>query len=857
MWRKREEQERELAEELQADLAIETRVRLERGESPEQAAAGARRALGNLARIQEETRRTWGGEWLRRFWSDAAHGARMLRRTPGWTAVTLATMVLGIGLSTATFSLVYSLLVEPLPYAQPERLAGLWTTLPSKGNLRLNVGAANWRDWRAQSRLFQDMALTRAIANYNLTGDGPPERLSGARTSWNLPQVLGVRPWMGRTFTEAEQRAGTRVAVLSHALWQRRFGGDAGILGRKIQLNDEPFEVIGVMPPAYCYPTRNHELWTPLFIPDAEMQSRLGYDYRAVGRLKPGVSFARAQAEMSAIMARLARQYPGPLSIFGAHGVLVEPLLDSMVRQVRRPLYVLAAGVGLLLLIGCLNAGILLLIRANARAAEMAMRTALGASRARLTAQMLAELLPLSAAGAAGGALCAWWMLRALVPMLPPDLPRSESVGLHPSALAFAVAAALVTVFTAGLPPARAASAGGRTFTARGSGRNLLVMAQVCVAAVLLFGEGLFLRSLAALLQVHPGFATQGILTMHLAVTRARHPRDSQVADYYDRIAQAVQALPGVTAAGLVNRLPLTGVGQTGPVEFEGRPEVGIVDTDWRSATPGYFEAAGIPLRRGRLFTHTDREDKPIVGLIDEQLARKVFGAADPIGRRFRISLGKEHGPWTEIAGVVGHVLNDSLEKDARPQVYWPEAQRAQDRAVLVMRTAGNPASFTAAVAGQIRTLDPEQTFYDVRPMDAWVARSVGTRRLVTALLGVFGLASLGLACLGLYGVVAYSARLRLREFGIRIALGAAPRHVRGMVRGHALKLALGGSAAGLALAWPVGLALRSFLYGVSGMDALTLAVVPVVLVAVAFAASAEPARRAAAADPAVTLRAE
>jgi predicted permease len=769
----------------------------------------------------------------------------------------IATLVLGIGLSTAIFSLFYSLLLQPLPYPHPERLVALWTTTPARGSSRLNVGAANWRDWRAQSRLFEDIALTRPVANYNLTGSGPPERLFGARTSWNLPQVLGVRPWMGRTFTEAEQRAGANVAVLSYRLWLRRFGGDHGLLGRKIQLNSAPFEVIGVMPPEYCYPTRDFELWTPLFIRPDEFQTRLGYDYISVGRLKAGVTVAQAQAEISAIMQRLARQYPEIGTVFGPHDAVVEPLLASTVSQAREPLHVLLGAVGLLLLIGCMNLSLLLLARASARAQEMAVRTAIGAGRWRLVRQMLAELVPLSVAGAAGGVLLAWWMVRAIVPFLPAGMPRVEAVRLHPAALAFAVAAGVFSVFGAGLWPARLAAAGSRTMTARSYGRNLLVVAQVALASVLLFGEALFVRSLAALLKVQPGFTTQGILTMHLAVTRARHPEDRQVADYYDRIAERVRTVPGVSAAGIVNRLPLSGTAQTGPVEFEGKPEAGIVDTDWRSATRGYFEAIGIPLVRGSVFTGRERETTQPVGLIDEHLARKVFGNQDPVGRRFRISAGTVRGPWTGIVGVVGHILHESLEKDVRPQVYWPEAQRAQDRAALVVRTAGHPASFAPAVVQQIRALDPEQTVYDVRSMDEWVERSLSTRNLVTSLVGLFGGASLALACLGLYGVVSYTARLRLREFGIRMALGAAPAHVRRLVLRHALRLAVWGAAAGLVLTWPAGAALHRFVYGVSTMDAAALAVVPAVLLGAALLASLAPARRAASADPALTLRAE
>jgi putative ABC transport system permease protein len=791
-----------------------------------------------------------------RFFSDARYGVRMLLKTPAWTAVMVATLALGIGLATAIFSVVYSVLLRPLPYPEPGRLVALW----SQGvHQRFNVSAANWRDWRAQSQSLQDIAITRPIANFNLTGDGPPERLQGARTSWNLPQVLAVRPLLGRVFTEEEQLRDARVAMLSYAFWKRRFGGDPSLVGRKLQLNGEAFEVIGVMPPDYQYPTRDFELWTPLYIRPDEVRTRMGHDYLSVGRLKPGLTIERAQTEMSAIMQRIVEQYPA-IYRKPAQGVLLEPLLDSTVRDVRTTLFVLQGAVGSLLLIGCMNLGVLLLARASARSREMVVRAALGASPVRLRGQMLAELMPLSVAGAAGGALLAQWMLSALLPLLPAEIPRVESIGLHGPVLGFAVALSVLVVIAAGLLPARFASRaylGSRTVAAGGRAQNVLVMAQVAVTLVLLFGGGLFARSLVALLQVNPGFTTGGVLTLHLAVTRAKYPQDRQVAEYYDRILDRVRAAPGILAAGIVNRLPLSGVAQTGGVEFENKPEIGYVNADWRSATPGYFEAIGIPLKRGRLFTASDRENAPLAGLIDEQLARKVFGGSDPIGKRFRDSAGGVHGPWTQIAGVVGHILNEGLEKDARPQVYWPEAQRAQDRAVLVVRTAGHPESFASAVVERIRSENSDQTVYYVRSMEEWKKQSLGTRNLMTGLVGLFGGASLLLACLGLYGVVSYAARLRMREFGIRMALGAPSGHVRRLVLVCAGRLALGGSAIGLALAWPVARSLQSFLYGVSSGDSVVLVTAPVVLLAAALLAGLGPARRASRIDPAITLRAE
>ncbi len=867
-WRKNQEQEEtDLSDELRAHLQIEERQRIEAGESPDAAARSARRAFGDGARIREDVRETWGWAAFERCLQDVRYGLRMLRKTPAWTAIICSMLALGIGLSTAIFSIVYSVLLQPLPYPDAQNIVALWPSSRKAGYSRFNVSAALWLHWRKYATLFEDIALTRPIANFNLTGDGVPERLQGARTSFNMPLVLRVRPLLGRIFTEEEQRHDAKVAILSNGFWKRRFAGDPGVLGRKIQLNGEPFEVIGIMPPEYRYPSGDVELWTPLYIPPDEIRDGANYQYLAVGRLKSGVSIAQAQTEMSMIMQRLSKEIPSGYGT-GADsvGALVEQLAQSDAFQIRSTLHVLLGAVGCLLLIGCMNLAVLLIARASARAREMAVRVALGATSARLRRQLLAEVIPLSLTGIAGGLLLAWWMLKALLPYLPANTPRVASVGLHGPVVAFAIGVSLLVVVLASLLPGRIAARSqpsgtlqqsSRAVTGGGQARNLLVVAQIAVTLILLFGGLLFARSLSALLRVNPGISTQGTLTMHLAVTRAKYKEDAQVADYYRRLIDRVKSIPGVTAAGIVNRLPLSGIAQTGGVEFEGR--TGAYDTDWRSATPGYFEAIGIPLHQGRFFTINDRQGSPTVGLIDESLARRVFGSEDPIGKRFRRYLPgfPKQDPWSEIIGVVGHVLNDSLERDTRPQVYWPETQRTQDRGALVVRTVGHPEAYTQAVVEQIHKEDSQQPVYDVRSMEQWLGRTLQSRSLLTGTVVLFGGASLLLACLGLYGVVAYTAELRLREFGIRMALGADRRHVRGLVFRHAGKLALWGSAIGLALSWPVGRALQSLLFGVTNGDIVSWILAPALLISVALLAGFGPAGKAARTDPAVTLRAE
>lgn len=805
--------------------------------------------------------------WFR--FNDLRYGFRMLRKSPGWTAVMAATLALGIGLTTAIFSLAYSLLLRALPYSSPERLVALWTTSSAQhmaSMSRFNVGSANWMDWRSQSTLFEDISLTRLITNFSLTGDGPPERVQGARTWWNLLQVLGVQPLLGRMFTEQENRADAKVAVLSYGFWDRRFGRDQAILGRKIQLNGEPYEVIGVMPPSFWYPTNEFELWTPLFIPPDEIQSRWGFYYRSVGRLKPGVSLQQAQEEMSAIMRRLAQQYPESNEA-PKLGALVQPLRDGAVGQFRTTLYVLLAAVGCLLLIVCINLGGLLIVRANGRMHEFAIRAALGASSARLRRQTLAEVLPLSIAGSAGGVLLAWWVLKVFIPWLPPEVLGLGSIGLHGPVLAFALVLTVLVLLIAAMLPARLASRvqlsgmmqrDSRSVAGGGAIRNALVASQIAVTLVVVFVGALLVRSLATVMKVNPGFSTQNVLTMHLAVTRAKYPTDSQVADYYRRLVGQVKSIPGVVDAGVVHVLPFSGLREARPVKIEGKPDEGLIDVDSRSITPGYLAAMGIPLIRGRDFSEQDKENSSPVGIIDEQLARRAFGQEDALGKRFQAALGvTEYSPWIEIVGVVGHTRNESLEADPRPQMYWPEAQQTQDRGALVVRTIGHPESFASAVVEQIHGENPDQPVYDIRSMEDWLDRSLQSRNLLTGLVTLFGGSALLLACLGLYGVVSYGAGLRLREFAIRMALGAGAGDARRLVLAHAVRLWIFGSAVGLAAAWPAGLALRSVLYGVGGADAIAFAAAPFLLLVTALLAGLGPAWRAGRVEPAVTLRGE
>ena len=808
--------------------------------------------------------------WLRL--NEVRHGFRILRQSPGWAAVMGSTLALGIGLATVIFGVAYSLLLGSLPYPQPNRLVALWTTSSASHLVdmeRFNVGGANWTDWRAQSKSFEDISLTRLVTNFSLTGDGPPERVQGAKTWCNLLRVLGVQPMLGRMFTEEEDRAEAKVAVVSYGFWARRFGRDSNILGRKIQLNGVPYEVIGVMPPNFWYPTREFELWVPLYLPPDDLQSRWDFYYRSVGRLKPGVSLQQAQDEISGIMKRLGEQY---YASNGAPklGAIIDPLLDSTVGQFRKTIYVLLGAVGCLLLIVCINLGGLLIVRANARSHEFAIRAALGASAERLRRQTLAEVLPLSAIGCLGGVLLAWLLLKVLMRYLPFEVLSLGSIGLHLPVLAASLLLSVLVVMAAAMLPARLASRlnistimqkASRTVASGGALRNALVVAQIAVTLVVVFAGGLLVRSLVAALQIDPGFSAQGVLTMHMAVLRAKYPTDVQIVDYYRRLIARVKSIPGVSEAAVINVLPLSGLHEDRPLKIEGRPDEGLIEVDSRLVTPGYFSAMGIPLIRGRDFSEQDTRNSPLVGIIDEQLARRIWGAQDPLGKRFQAAVGvTEYSPWIQIVGVVGHTRTETLEADPRPQMYWPQTQQAQgpvDRAALVVRTSQSPESLASAVVEQIHRENPDQAIYDIRSMRDWRDRSLQSRNLLTGLVVLFAAASLLLACIGLYGVVSYAAGLRLREFALRIAIGAQPSAVRRLVLSHAMKLWIVGAVLGLMVTWPTGRALQSLLYDTGSTDLIAVSVAPVLLLVTALLAGIGPARKVGRVDPAVTLRGE
>jgi putative ABC transport system permease protein len=801
------------------------------------------------------------------FRQDLRHGLRLLRRNPLFAATALLTVALGVGATTAVFSVIYGVLLRPLPYPEPERLVQLWTHAPKFGLPRTYVGAAMYRDWREQNDGFEELALVRHIANLNLTGEGEPERLQAARVTASLFRVLRVSPALGRTFRDEEEEIGReRVVLLSHRLWQRRFAADPAVVGRGIRLNGEPHIVVGVMGPEFRYPGREFELWTPLTIDPEDYRTRLGYDFLSIGRLKSGVSLEPAQAEMHAVASRLARQYP---DTDAGIDVIVAPMLEDTVSGVRRPLYVLLGAVASLLSISCANLANLVLSRAMGRSSELVLRSALGARRGRLILQSIAEITPLVAMGGASGLLLTTWMIALAVPLLPDSMPRVEGVAIHPPVLLFALGAILITGLASGIWPALQLTRSDLTASLRESIRgttgslqgsrlpDVLVVAQMAIAVVLVTGAMLLVRSFVELKGVDPGFRPEGVLSLHLAIPRTKYPEDRDVAAFCRRILDEVAGVPGVAASGMVNRLPLGGVQQIGSIELENvDPRLNRLDgVDWRTVTPEYFRAIGIPLLEGRLFTELDSNPDRPVGIIDERIARLAWPHESALGKRFRIPFADL--PWVAIVGIVGHIRHDSLAADTRPQVYWNYRERAQDRMALVVRTEGDPERLAAPVVAAIRGADPDQPVYDVRTLEEVVDRSVSQQWLTTTLLLLFACLALALASVGVYGLVSYSVGRRLREIGIRMALGAHRRDVTRMILRQGASITVLGGVLGVAGALLLSRWLGTLVYGVSVRDTLSFSTASVVLVLVGLAASYLPARRAARLDPIAVLRGE
>jgi putative ABC transport system permease protein len=861
--------DRELNEELQFHFDRQVEANIDSGMTPAQARRAASIAIGNPDPIREASRDGRSGAWLRQFGRDLSYGMRLLLKAPGFSAAAIAIIALGVGAVTAIFSVVYGVALKPLPFREPDRLVSVYSTSRQIGYARMSVNAADHRDWLSANHVFEDIALYRNLANFNLTGAGEPERLLAARIAPNLLPLLGVSPALGRGFTAEEDKSGhDMVILLSDGLWRRRFGADPSIVGKTIMLSGMPYTVVGVMGPDFQYPARDFQAWTTLSVNPAELSRKVrGNNNLAVARLKPGVTIEEAQAEMSTIAAQIAKSDPDNV----LPEVIVVPMHADLLTNVRSALYVMLAAVLCLLLVAALNLATLLSARAASRSREHAVRLALGASRERVALQSMAEVMPLLAIGGAIGVAIAAYTVAAFIPLAPPTLPRVENIRISIEVLLASIAVLSVTGLVASVLPAAHAWNADLTGATREETRSTtgsvrqsraqsaLVVVQIALALPLLVGGLLLTRTFAALSAQSPGFERDNILTAHLAIPRSKYRNDAAVAEVEERMLESVSRIPGVAAAGMVNRLPLAGGVSMVIFEFDSPRALdpALSAVDMRVASGDYFKAMGIPILEGRAFDARDTAASTPVGLVDERIARLMWPGESAIGKRFRVAPHLMKTAWFEIVGVVGHIRHDSIDADPRTQVYWSFKQMPMDRMALAVRTEPNAAALTSSVVRAIQEIDPEQPVYDVRTMDEWVDRSLGQRWLNMALVGTFASVALALSAIGVYGVIAFGVARQRREFGIRIALGASRRSIAASVVKHGLALAGVGIGAGMGMSIGVTRSMSSLLFGVNPTDVISLTAATLAILLVTILASYLPARRAAAVDPAVTLRAE
>ena len=875
--RRREAVLRDIDEEMRLHVEMETEANVERGMSPAEARRAALRSFGNYDRARDEAYVVRGGGLMETFLQDVRYGARMLARNKGFTAVAVLTLALGIGANTAIFSVVNELLLRPLPYRDAERLAMLWEVTP-EGRRQNTTSRANFAAWREQSRSFEGMAAF-SDQRVNLTGGGEPEEVSVQFATPELFRVLGVEPALGRALVEEDARAGSAGVVLSHGLWQRRFGGDPQIIGKPVTLNGNPVTVVGVMPAGFQWHIRHRsgtgrpaEVWAVLTMPKAgeEGANWRGRFLSVVGRLKPGVSFEQADAELKTIEGRLGQDSPRFNKGYGAE---VIPLRDQFVGNVRPALWILLGAVGFVLLIACANVANLLLSRAAAREKEIALRTALGARRSRIVRQLLTESVLLALMGSLLGLALAWWGIKALVAISPRDLVNLQGVGLNLTVLAWTLVISLLTGIIFGLAPALEATrldlndslkeggkgAGGQSARSRGL-RGALVVTEVALALVLLTSAGLMVKSFGRLRKIDTGFNTDNVLTMVLRLPAAKYKDDPQYVAFFRQALERIRALPGVRSAGMVNFLPLYGgLGSATGFTVKGRPAPPPGEgpsANVRVADGGYFGTMGIPLLRGRNFADFEDAEPRHVVLVSESLARTHFPGEEPLGKRITVFMSENPVP-TEIVGVVGDVRYDSLTDQAEPTVYMPHPELTYEFMTLVIRTSGEPAEMAPAVRRVISAIDPDQPVSDVRTMNQVMADTVARARFNTLLLGLFaGLATL-LSAIGIFGVMNYSVTLRTREIGLRMALGAQPGRVLMLILRQGLLLTLVGIGIGLAGALALTRLMSSMLFGVDATDPATFAAIVALLALVSLVACYIPARRATRVDPLIALRYE
>ncbi len=800
---------------------------------------------------------------------DLRHGARLLLRSPGFTVVAIAALAIGIGANTAIFSVVNTLLIQGLPYKDPNRLVVVWEHNLPRDRKNNVVSPANYLHWREMNGVFADMSAISMTFRAAYTGDGQPEEVPQQIVNATLFPILGVNAALGRVFTSAEdQPEANRVVLISDRFWKRRFGGDASVVNRGIRLGGDLYTIVGVMPAGFSILDKDVDVWTPAGF-SAQARIPRGRWLLVIARLKDGVTFSRAQDDMTRVAGQLTQMFPDFDTGWTAR---VVPLKEQLTGDVRPALLVLLGAVGFVLLIACANVANLLLARATTRQRELAVRAALGADRGRLIRQLLAESFLLSAVGGAAGLALAWWglsFLRTVVAASVP-IPRLEFVGISGWVLLFACAAALTSGLLFGVIPALTAAGvtltdtlkeGGRTGTGSrgGRARQAFVVIEIALALVLLVGAGLLIRSFMTLMRVDPGFDPSHTVTMKVTLPSANFSSDGQTIAFFDRLFERVDALPGVEAAGGVSFLPLNGLGAATRFSIEGRekPRAGEEPvSEVKVVTHNYFKAMGIPLLRGRLFDGRDTAPKTRRIIVSESLVEKYFGSnVDPIGQRIVLNWNNQ-GP-DEIIGVVGDVRSTSLETEPRAASYLPPARFAYPFMSVVVRTAGEGMSLVPGLTNSVHELDSDVPIADIRPMSEVIAVSTAQRRLTMTMLMIFAAVALVLASVGIYGVISYSVTQRTQEIGIRMALGAQRGDVLRMVVGQAMVLTIAGIGAGAVGAYALTRLMTTLLFNVKPADPLTFVGVAALLGGVSAFASYLPGRRATRVDPVVALRAE
>lgn len=803
---------------------------------------------------------------------DIKYAIRGLRKKPGFSFVAIATLALGIGANTAIFSVVNTVLLKPLPFKDPDRLAIIWEEATFAGFPRNTPAPGNYLDWKTQNQSFEDVAAT-APTSFNLTGGGEPERIAAYRTSANFFALLGVQPLIGRSFSAEEERPGSNnVALLSYQLWESRYGGALDILNRNIVLNGSKYTVVGVMPRGFQFLEPEVRLWVPLALTPEESSNRGAHYLTVIGRLKPTVSIAQAQAEMSMIMSRIAVDHADE-TFNGKLGAVVLSLADQLVGESRRPLLVLLVAVAFVLLIACANMAGLLLARAASRKREIALRVALGASRMRVVRQLLTESLLLASLGGFIGALLAAWSFSFLQRLVPESLANSASLHLDLRVLGFALLISVVTGILFGLVPALQAAKVDlneslKQTSSRSTSslklRNSMIVFEVALSLVLLVGAGLLIQTLFRLFNQYSGLQPESVLTLRTVLPLSKYELPEQRTQFYQKVLDRVQYLPGVVAAGYTTSVPLSWKGGTSGFYPEGltQPSAGLsFDANHREVSSNYLQALRVPLLKGRYFTPQDNDRSVPVVIINETMARQYWPGSSALGRRIKLGDPAEDIPWFEIVGIVGDVRQMGLTEPIKAEMYLPYQQiTTQPWFVprdLAIRTTGDPTNLVGAVREVIREVDPDQPISNVATMSELLGEEASQRRVGMIMLTAFSILALLLAVIGIYGVLAYFVSQRTSEIGVRLALGATPRDIMLMILRRGMILTLLGVSIGLFAAYGVTRLMSTLLFEVKAADPLTFMVVPILLTIAALFACAIPARKAMKVEPLVALRYE